>query len=241
LTCADSWADTTSILRRTHVDALFVDPGIEEPPATLTIARLVEEFPSVAVVVYGPLSPVTVAAVHELSKRGLYRVVLQNFDDDPMRIGVLLDSIRPKQLLPLVFFSIHDEVAKLPPPLGLCLRQIFDAPLTVHSVDEFAKFAGLSRTRLYEIIEEAGLGSPKRLIIAARLLRAYVYLRDPGHAFSHVAQKTGFPDQRVLRTYLRAVFSMSVSQLRQFNDREALVHRLTTWIREGRRAKHLYI
>jgi hypothetical protein len=93
-----------SILRREHIDVLFVDPGIEAPPATLTIARILEEFPSVAVVVYGPIQPVTIMAVHELSKRGLFRVVLQNYEDDPSQIRILLDSVLPRQLLPLVFF-----------------------------------------------------------------------------------------------------------------------------------------
>jgi AraC-like DNA-binding protein len=231
LTCAESWSDVTFLLRRTHVDVFFVDPSLDNPPATPTIVRILEEFPSVAVVIYGPLSPTTVRVVRDLSKRGLYEIVLSEFDDTPAHIGLLLDGIPPSRLVPLLFFHIQDELSRLPPNVGKRIRSVFESPFMIRSVEELATFTNLSRTLLYEAFENAGLGSPKRLIIAARLLRAYVYLCDPGHAFRFVVKKTGFVEYRALRSHLVNAFGMPVSQLRQCEDQGLLVRRLVAWMK----------
>lgn len=227
---AQNWADVTSRLREGPVDVLFVDPETSPIPVTPIVSQILGTFPSVVVTVYSQLTPSTVVVVHELSKVGLHHVVLRQYDDEPSRVRLFLATVPNRQLIPLVFRTLDAELSRLPTIAVQRVRDVFESPGTIRSVDEFASYMALSRTRLYELFTEVGLGSPKRLLIAARLLRAYIYLRDPGNAFSQVAAKAGFVDERVLRRYL-AVFDMSVAQLRQCSKGDFIVSKLTDWIR----------
>jgi AraC-like DNA-binding protein len=227
---SESWADVVFLVRRSHVDAFFVDCAIE-PNAVATIARFIEEFPSVAVILYSTLTVSTMQCVKQIAKKGLHEVLLADVEDTPLRIGHLLESIPQSRLVPLVVFHLSKELGRLDATIAERVRAIFENPFMIRSVDELAAYCGMSRTVLYETFADVGLGSPKRLIIGARLMRAYVYLQDRGQGFRFVVRKCGFAEYRTLRDHLTAAFGLSVAELRQWDDQDILVRRLVAWMK----------
>jgi AraC-like DNA-binding protein len=230
---AASWTDLTVIIRQQHIDLVLVDPAVEGGLEIERIAWLLAEFPSTATVVYTTMTPATVGAVYELSKRGLYRVMLYSFDDTPERLALLFDGLPLRRLLPAVLAALHIDAAPLPTLIQERVRAIFESPTSVHSVAEFARSVGVSRQHLYSLFREAGLGPPGRLLLGAQLAQACAYLRDPGFSVAAVATKIGWTDLTALKRALERAFGMPMTHLRRYQPAEHLIERLVGWMQAG--------
>jgi len=226
---AHNWPELHGIITSHHADLVIFDPDIDASGLESAL-RLLEAFPSIAFVLYTQLKPSTARLIHRLAQRGLMDVIVQQFDDNPRKIQGLLDEIPQRRLLPLVLLSLRDQLQRLPESMRTCIEHILDMNPLPRSADAFARDIGVSRQHLYDTFRRAGLGSPRRFVIGARLLKAYSYLRDPGRSFGSIATAVGWTDPDALRKYLEQVFQMPVATLRQTSDNEALVKRIVHWM-----------
>jgi AraC-like DNA-binding protein len=228
---ATSWASAAAIIRQQHVDLLLVDPTVDGETDADVIARLIAEFPSVAVVVYTTMTPATVSTVHKLTKRGLHQAIIYEFDDTPERLALLLDGLPSRRFLPAVSDALQPAISKLPLLVQQRVHEALETPTLFRSVTQLARSANVSRQNLYLLFQQAGLGSPGRLLIAARLIQAYAYLCDPVVSLRGTAAKVGWDDPRTLKQYLGRAFGMSVDHLRQHGSTDDLVKCLVKWMR----------
>lgn len=159
---------------------------------------LQERYPSLRVVVYTSLTPSAMRMVVELAKHGLQHVVLHRFDDDPRRFTELLTQLPGHALGELLLEKVEDAVRSLPPRVGGAVARMMRAPRHYSTVDDLAAGAGMTRRQLYRVLEGAGFTSPRLLVQAARAVRAFAFLRDPGRLLEDVSEKLGYSEPRVL-------------------------------------------
>jgi AraC-like DNA-binding protein len=202
---ADGWTGLAKVLREEAVDLLVADPAADGQVKVAELQYLIRQFPSVPVLVYTALSPATMKAVVQLAKVGVEHVVLNRFDDEPRRFRDLLEGVPAHALADQMLRQLAEPLARLPIQVGRAVEQLFRSPGRFRSTDDLAAAAGMIKRTLYRNLEPAGFYSPRLLVAAARLLRAYAHLRDPGRQIKEIADKVGYHSPWQLTQQMRDV------------------------------------
>ena len=123
-----------------------------------------------------------------------------------------------------------DSVDRLPGPIAAALEQVFERPQAFDSAADIASTAKVTLSTLYRSLTGVGLRSPRRILIAARVLRAHAYMREPGHSVREVADKLGYSNPRILARHTYLTLGIKPRHLRRRMSDEAIVGRLVEWI-----------
>lgn len=223
---ADTWAQALNLIRSRPVEMAVVDPLLGSEPRPHAIERLRLLFPSLPLLVYTELSPVTAAALLKLGRAGIQRAVFQRFEDGPKALRAVLQAELEHSVSRQVVTALQERLRKLPEPIREALEMMLYDPGAGLTVSELAGRALLSRRTCERFFTKLGLPSPKRVMLLMRLLYAHRLLLDPGYTVEDVAIKLGYGKVRTLQRHLRAVFSLSAGELRasvSFEDALALV------------------
>ena len=85
----------------------------------------------------------------------------------------------------------------------------------------------------YACADAAQLGSPKKLLIAAKVLRGFGYLRDPGYTVLDVSMKLGYKTPRIFSQHWVAVFGLTPARIRTRITDLGAVQSVLAWLRES--------
>lgn len=236
LTSADGWKALEHAVRRRPSDVAVVDPGADGTVKTAEIVSLVRHYPSLPVIVYTVLSPQTMRAVVELSGHGVNQVVLHRFDDEPRRLLETLEQQPGVTLSDALLDRLAVPLAVLPAALVRAVEQLFRRPLGFSGAEDLARVASMPLRTLYRVLEAAGLASPSTMVRAARLLRAYAYLRDSGHSVEDVAVKLGYSSRQLFGRHVREAFGVAPIDLRRRIAAQECVTRLAALLTTARAA-----
>ena len=215
LAAADSWAGLDRLVRRTAVDVVVLDPAVDGGSGVREVIGFLARHPSVPVVTYVMLTPSSLRAVVELARHGLQQVVLHRFDDAPERFRELLARQAGDAMTEELLAALAPPLGQLPPALAGAVKRMFRRPHLVWNAQDLAAAAGMPRRTLYRRLEAAGFASPRRLVQAARLLRAYVYLRDPGNLVEDVVAKLRYGSPHAFVRHTREACGLTPSALRR--------------------------
>jgi AraC-like DNA-binding protein len=227
---AQSWKDLEAIIRREPITVAIVDPATDGAVDVDAVASLLQRYPSLPVVGYVMLSPTAFGAIAQLSRRGLSHVVLHRFGDSRERLQQMVRRVRSNPPLHEMTERLAPVLRNVPLNLARAVTDMFDRPHRYNSVLDLATGADLSPVSVYRYLDHAGLVSPKKLLIAARLARGVIYLKDPGYAVSEVAIKLGYRHPRIFTAHVIDVFRMTPSRLRaRLTTEDAMAH-LARWL-----------
>jgi len=213
-----------------------VDPLLGDEPRPHAIERLRLLFPSLPLLVYTELSPVTAAALLRLGRAGVERAVFQRFEDGPKALHAVVQTELEHSVSRQVVMSLEERLRELPEPIRDGLEMMLYDPGGGLTVSELAGRALLSRRTCERFFTKLGLPSPKSVMLLMRLLYAYRLLLDPGHTVEDVAIKLGYGKVRTLQRHLRAVFRLSAGELRAAVSFEEALALVSKRFFEGRRA-----
>ena len=202
---ADGWSGLAKVLSEEVVDLVVADPAADGHVKVADLQHLIRQFPSVPVVVYTALSPATMKAVVQLAKVGVDHVVLNRFDDEPRRFRDLLEGVPGHALADQMLRQVAEPLAALPIQVSRAVEHLFRSPGRFRSTDDLAAAAGMNKRTLYRNLEPVGFLSPRLLVVAARLLRVYAHLRDPGRQIKEIADKVGYHSPWQLTQQMREV------------------------------------
>jgi tetratricopeptide (TPR) repeat protein len=225
-----AWDDLENVVRRRPVNVLVLDPYADHISRANDIARLLRQFPSTPVIAYTQFIPPALRALTTLARHGLYETVLFQVDDDCSRLSSLLVRAALPELVARMLHEMRNDHSLLPPLLVDSVTDLFKRPHAYTSGRDLVLSSGIALTNLYHTLRDAGLASPKRLFIAARVLHAVGYLRDPGYTVEQVAEKTGYLHPRVLTQHTLSVFGVRPSALRNMPEDELLTP-LVRWVK----------
>jgi AraC-like DNA-binding protein len=227
---AHSWDDLNAIIRQKPVTALILDPAADGVMNVDAVVNLLKQYPSLPVVAYVVLNQASFGAITQLARHGLEDVLLQRFEDSPQVFRETVERARGNPLKRKVVEALRPQLNLLPIMLGPIVDEIFDSPHRYSSAQDIALRAEMSSVRLYRHFGLAGLGSPKRLLRAAKLLRAFGYLRDRGYSVRDVAKKVGYRNPRLFGEHTIDVFGLTPSRVRSHLTPEEAVRRLLAWL-----------
>jgi AraC-like DNA-binding protein len=229
-----SWAELQAMVYR-GADLVVADPVAGGSVEVEALEILRGQFPSLPVVVYTTLAPATIKAIVRLAKSGVEHVVLSRFDDEPVRFLELLEGIPAYELGDQMLQELAGALAALPVTVVRAIEQLFRSPGDFKNAQDLAAAAGMNLRTLYRNLEPAGLFSARALVAAARIVRAYAYLQDPGRSIKDVAARAGYHSPWQLSQQMRELTGQTTEQVRREVTGHALVTLLAQQVRRRRR------
>jgi AraC-like DNA-binding protein len=169
-------------------------------------------------------------AVAQLGKLGLEDVVLNRFDDAPERFRERVEQVQGNALTNSVIEALADRLGQLPRQLSVTIENLFDQPHRYTSALDLAMEAGIAIVSVYRNLDAAQLGSPKRLLVAAKVLRGFGYLRDPGYSVLDVSIKLGYKTARIFSQHWVSVFGVTPARVRTRLTDDAAIESVLRWL-----------
>lgn len=233
LLVASSWEELDAFVRRKPVSAVILDPLADGIMNVSAVAGFLKRYPSLPLIAYVTLGAPAFNAVAQLSRLGLEDVILHRFDDAPEKFRERVERVQGNPLSRHVIGVLAPSLAQLPMPLAAAVENMFEQPYRYTSALDLAMDAGVPIVRLYRNLDLANLGSPKKLLIAAKLLRGYSYLRDPGYTVLDVSIKLGYRSTRIFAHHAVSVFGITPSRVRTRLPEADAIKRVLDWLRSS--------
>ncbi|MDO8501368.1 MAG: AraC family transcriptional regulator [Gemmatimonadaceae bacterium] len=227
---ANSWDNLDIIIRRDPVTVVILDPSADGVMNTDAVAGLLNRYPSLPLVAYVMLSPKSFGAIAQLSRRGLEHVVLHRFDDSRERLQQTIARVKTNPPTKRFVAALAPSLRLVPLPLARAVHDMFDKPHIYGSVLDLAMVAGVPAISVYRHFDIARLASPKKMLVASRLLRGVTYLRDPGYSVREVALKLGYRHPRIFTAHVIEVFEMTPTRLRTRLTEDDAMASLMRWL-----------
>jgi AraC-like DNA-binding protein len=231
LLVASSWQELESFIRRKPVSVVILDPSADGIMNVSAVAGLLKRYPSLPLIAYVTLNAPAFNAVAQLGRMGLEDVVLHHFDDAPERFRERVEQVEGNALTHSVIAAIADRLKQLPRQLSVTVENLFDQPHRYMSALDLGMEAGIAIVSVYRNLDTAQLGSPKRLVIAAKVLRGFGYLRDPGYSVLDVSIKLGYKSARIFSQHWVSVFGVTPARVRTRLTDEAAIESVLRWLR----------
>ena len=231
LLVASSWLELEAFIRRKPVSVVILDPSADGSMNISAVAGLLKRYPSLPLIAYVTLNAPAFNAVAQLGRMGLEDVVLHRFDDAPERFRERVEQVEGNALTHSVIESIADRLKQLPRKLSVTVENLFDQPHRYMSAIDLGMEAGIAIVSVYRNLDTAQLGSPKRLVIAAKVLRGFGYLRDPGYSVLDVSIKLGYKSARIFSQHWVSVFGITPARVRTRLTDDAAIESVLRWLR----------
>jgi AraC-like DNA-binding protein len=232
LLVASSWEELESFIRRKPVTVVILDPSADGNLNVSAVAGLLKRYPSLPLIAYVTLHAPAFKAIAQLGKLGLEDVVLHRFDDAPERFRERVEQVQGNLLAHRVVEELNGSLRLLPRQLLVTIENMFEQPHRYMSALDLA-IEGIAIVSVYRNLDAAQLGSPKRLLIAAKVLRGFGYLRDPGYSVLDVSIKLGYKTARIFSHHWVSVFGLTPARVRNRLTDDDAVESVLRWIREA--------
>jgi AraC-like DNA-binding protein len=229
LLVASSWQELESFIRRKPVNVVVLDPSADGTLNVGAVAGLLKRYPSLPLIAYVTLHAPAFKAIAQLGRLGLEDVVLHHFDDAPERFRERVEQVQGNSLTHRVIEELSGSLRVLPRQLFVTVENLFQQPHRYTSALDLA-MEGIAIVSVYRNLDAAHLGSPKRLLIAAKVLRGFGYLRDPGYSVLDVSIKLGYKTARIFSHHWVSVFGVTPARARNRLTDDDAVGLVLRWI-----------
>jgi AraC-like DNA-binding protein len=231
---SDSWESLSLKIRSEPIDLAVLDPMADGKVRSSAILSVLEEFPSVPVILYAQLSPETLQATVDLARAGVRHVVLFRYDDDEKRFLELIESQPGAALAQILLRHLEAPLEKVSGVLRRGVERMFGAPGHFDTLPDLARSSMVSKRTIYRQFAEAGFASPRKFLVAARLLRAYAYMMEPGNTLEMAGQKLGY-EPNSFRRQVRIFFNTTPQKIKRSMPQEEFVEKLAIALYPGMR------
>lgn len=237
LCVAEDWSAFVTALLSATANVVVVDPCAFGTCRGAQLGALLATRPTIPVVLYTPVSPLSFQAIAELARHSARHaaphVVLHRYDNEPGRFLGLLERQAASSLSVAVLELVSPALALLPQPLARAVERLIRQPTDFHSVEDVARAAHVTVRTAYRHLAHAGFSSPRALVVGARLLHAYAYARDPRQSLDMIAAKVGYSAPRMVTRHMREAVGETPRIVRRQMRPTEFVNALARWMYPG--------
>ena len=230
LRIANTWSEFERILQAYPESIAFVDPSLDEVASMAVFARMSAKRSALPIVAYMPISAIAFHVVCELSRSGLEHCMLYSHDDSVDEIFAKISNLRSNLIAERFISRLRPSLVSLPVPIQFAVQTLFSQPHKFHNAQDLAISAGVSTAALYRAFRTARFSAPKKMVVAARLLRMYAQLKNPRQSVCGAAAKLSYRSVEVLACHTREVFGVCPSRLRDVLTEPAVFGTLLCWL-----------
>lgn len=218
-----SVGDLEVVIRTRPIDVVVVDPQALGHANIAAFGTLLAKYPALPVIAYVSVSAEGMHGSLALAAFGVRHVVLRGYDDQPAAFRATVDRARADTVSASLLERLAPARAKLPGPLDAAITILFRAPHTVRGSAALARLAAMPPRTCSRALERAGLSSALLFVRAARVIRAYHYLRGGSDRVADIAARLGYGTADALARDTRDVTGCRPSALVRTVGPDALV------------------
>jgi AraC-like DNA-binding protein len=227
---ARSWIDVERLIVANQIEVAFLDPEIDGAAGLDALRSVILRYPSLIAVAYLTATASGFRLIADLSRHGLRHVVVFSFDDSADHLRQLLEHVEIAPLTARIVTRLRRSLAQLPFDLEQTTNKMLKEPHRFSNPADLAFQACTSQTRLYRAYRSAGLAPPKKMLVAARLVRGYFYLGNAGYSVPVISAKIGFTCSRIFGDYTSEVFGFTPTRVRANISESVALDSLTFWL-----------
>ena len=224
--------DVVRAVQAAGAEVLVVEPASVAGPQWPALVESLRQAGTPTVIVYTTITPPAMRATVELAAVGIRHVILKGYDDTPRRFRAVFDTLATEYWSS----ALHDRLAPhwtdLPATVRDAVALLFRHPDHVRDVAALARIAGVAPRTLHRRLGQAGIASPKRLVLAARVEWAHALLRSGRLGVADVALRLGYPTARRFRRETQLLTGLSPAQFTRRLGPAELVDRLALRVTE---------
>lgn len=218
-----SVADLEIVIRTRPIDVVVVDPQALGPTNIPALGTLLAKYQALPVIAYVSVSVEGMRGSLALAAFGVRHVALRGYDDQPAAFRAIVDRARADTVSASLLERLAPARAKLPGPLDAAITILFRAPHTVRGSAALARLAAMPPRTCSRALQRAGLSSALLFVRAARVIRAYHYLRGGSDRVADIAARLGYGTPDALARDTRDVTGCRPSALVRTVGPDALV------------------
>ena len=218
LSAVDDWEQLEDAWLAAPGSVLVLDPRMAPPGARPTWAL------GVPTVLYTALSPeaIRVALAMGAVLHSTVSIAFRGHDDTPPQLRHLVDVTLLAGLGEQLAELLASRLRALPARGEAALREALRHPERYRTVEALAEHAGVAPQRLRRWTREAGMLSPKRLLLVGRVVWAYHYLRNRSATLRAIATRLGYAEPRDLARHVRRATGWLPRELALVDETELL-------------------
>ena len=225
-----SWTHLGTLVKEPGVAAAVIDPNVDGTSNVGAAVEVLRKNPLLPIFAYVFPTPANLRAVLQLSKYGLEDAFLCGLPDIDRNWQKALEKACGRRVAFALLRAMETRITRLPSELNRTVVDVFERPHRYDCGVDIAREAGIGVRSLYRDFERAGLGSPKRMLTAAKLARGYTYLVSSSMRLDHVTQSVRYSRPRLFSEAITEVFGCSPSNLRKQSDSNEVVLQLLEWL-----------
>lgn len=222
---ARSWSELEQLVRSAPTNRVVVDPTADGTTNIAAIVELRRKFPQTPVFPCVTRSPKGLLAAAALGEYGLRATLL----DSAVSLKQLAENRSACTLAGQILSWAERSLALLPDALRLTTVDLFERPYRYDSGSDLALACGLSLAGLYRHFEMARLGTPKKVVVVAKMVHAYHHLRHSKRGVQQISEILGLRP-RILAEYSRDIFGVLPTNLRGCINAQEIVQSLLDWL-----------
>jgi len=210
---ANTWDALSNSLRTGAFCSALIDPQTGGDN-TVTALRVVGRHPQAHIFAYVDLTATSLRAIFKLSKCGLEDVFVHPVRAGDKRFLNAIENVNAETLASDVLAAIDVKLRKLSPRVMGAVFDLFRRPSRYQSSADLASEADVSVRSIYRELNEADLGTPRRLITIAKVIHGYSYVVGSSTTIREACDKLGYTEPEVFSAHMRQHLGAGLSSLR---------------------------
>lgn len=211
---ARCWRELDSFISENPVTAAIIDPCADGRMDVPRVLQIMASRPSLPVFAYVPPTALHLKAIFQLSKHGLKDVFVHPLMKLDLRFSNAVKGVSADWLAFDFLGRLETRLGRVSPALFRAIKDIFERPHCYQHAGDLATQAGVSVRNLYRRFDAARIGTPTKLITAAKVLRGYHTLRASETPLGRVSRAIGFSDYKQFSDRTTTIFGCTPKRLR---------------------------
>ena len=212
-----------------NVDAVFVDPAILESSRSGCSAELLKRH-LVPRIGFVTLDAKNVHSVLSFSNPGLTTCFVYPLErNESERLRHFVETLHARKLWTRFLAMLEPSVGRLPASLLEAILNMFERPCRYYCASDLALQAHVDRRSLYRTFDALHVGSPRKLLVVARIIHAYAYLRQQALTVHEVAAKIGYERVETLVEHCEDILGCVPSDLRAELREDEVLRQVLEW------------
>jgi AraC-like DNA-binding protein len=227
---AGSWKELGALAQTGNLTGVLADPRFDDGQGVNRAAEFLRTHPLLPTIGFFTLSGANLRTALLLAKQGLREAYIYPLASRHLHQRRLVDTLASPAPVAIFLNLIEPSFGRLPPNASRTIQDLFLRPGRYNCAEELAIECRLGVRQLYRRLEDAHLGSPKKLLLAAKLLRGAHYLMNRHVPVKEVSDKLGYENPRAFAKHTLAVFGCNPTDLRTHTDEEEIVKHVLEWL-----------
>jgi AraC-like DNA-binding protein len=207
-----------------------VDPGFAGSDGANQALEFLRAHPCLPTIGFFPLSAPNLHLALLLSRSGLREAFTYPIAARKTRLKRSVDTLTSSTAVAVFLNVIEPSLGKLPPRAMRTIQDLFIRPHRYNSAEDLAAGSHMCVRQLYRRLAAAHLSSPKKLLLAAKVLRGASYLLDREVSIKSASDKLGFRGRRAFARHTLEIFRCNPTKLRASSDDEEIAIHVLEWV-----------